>query len=52
MKRNAIILVAGKSTRFAPFTYVCPKGLFGVKGEHLIKRQIKQLIAAGCQVLG
>lgn len=52
MKRNAIIFAAGKSTRFAPFTYECPKGLFGVKGKYLIKRQIKQMIAAGCQVLG
>lgn len=52
MKRNAIILAAGKSTRFTPFTYEHPKDLFEVKGEYLIKRQIKQMIAAGCQVLG
>lgn len=45
--RNAIILAAGKSTRFAPFTYERPKGLFRVKGEYLIERQIKQLIEAG-----
>lgn len=44
MKRNAIILAAGKSTRFTPFTYERPKGLFGVKGEYLIKRQIKQIL--------
>lgn len=25
---NAIILAAGKSTRFAPFTYERPKGLW------------------------
>lgn len=31
MKRNAIILAAGKSNRFAPFTYEKPKGLFEVK---------------------
>lgn len=43
---NAIILAAGKSTRFAPFTYERPKGLFRVKGEILIERQIKQLIDA------
>lgn len=47
MERNAIILAAGKSTRFAPFTYERPKGLFRVKGEYLIERQIKQLKEAG-----
>ena len=45
--KNAIILAAGKSSRFAPFTYERPKGLFRVKGEFLIERQIKQFIAAG-----
>lgn len=30
--RNAIILAAGKSKRFAPFTYEKPKGLFCVRG--------------------
>ena len=44
---NVIILAAGKSTRFAPFTYEKPKGLFRVKGEILIERQIEQLIEAG-----
>lgn len=43
---NAIILAAGKSSRFAPFTYEKPKGLFRVKGEILIERQINQLLAA------
>ena len=47
MISNAIILAAGKSTRFAPFTYERPKGLFRVKGEYLIERQINQLIDAG-----
>ena len=47
MKKNAIILAAGKSSRFAPFTYEKPKGLFRVKGEILIERQIEQLIEAG-----
>lgn len=47
MIRNAIILAAGKSTRFAPFTYEKPKGLFCVRGEILIERQINQLIEAG-----
>ena len=46
VKRNAIILAAGKSNRFAPFTYEKPKGLFRVKGEVLIERQIEQLKAA------
>ena len=45
--RNAIILAAGKSTRFAPFTYERPKGMFRVKGEFLIERQIKQMIESG-----
>ncbi|WP_031553313.1 NTP transferase domain-containing protein [Oribacterium sp. FC2011] len=45
--RNAVILAAGKSSRFAPFTYEKPKGLFRVKGEILIERQIEQLIEAG-----
>ena len=47
IKRNAIILAAGKSSRFAPFTYERPKGLFRVKGEILIERQIEQLREAG-----
>jgi len=47
MKKNAIILAAGKSNRFAPFTYERPKGLFKVKGEVLIERQIEQLKEAG-----
>jgi len=47
MKRNAIILAAGKSNRFAPFTYERPKGLFRVKNEVLIERQIRQLVEAG-----
>lgn len=45
--KNAIILAAGKSARFAPFTYEKPKGLFCVKGEILIERQIEQLKSAG-----
>lgn len=47
MTSNAIILAAGKSNRFAPFTYEKPKGLFCVKGEILIERQIQQLQDAG-----
>ncbi|MCI9250378.1 MAG: phosphotransferase [Lachnospiraceae bacterium] len=49
MKKNAIILAAGKSSRFAPFTYEKPKGLFRVKGEILIERQIEQLQSAGIE---
>lgn len=45
--KNAIILAAGKSDRFEPFTYEKPKGLFRVKGEILIERQIVQLKDAG-----
>ena len=47
MNKNAIILAAGKSNRFAPFTYEKPKGLFRVKGDILIERQIEQLKKAG-----
>ena len=47
MRKNAIILAAGKSNRFVPFTYERPKGLFRVKGEILIERQIEQLKEAG-----
>lgn len=49
MKKNAIILAAGASNKFAPFTYEKPKGLFRVRGEVLIERQIEQLLAAGIQ---
>ena len=49
MKRNAIILAAGKSDSLAPFTYEKPKGLFIVKNEILIERQIEQLIEAGIE---
>lgn len=47
MQKNAIILAAGKSNKFAPFTYERPKGMFRIKGEILIERQIEQLRAAG-----
>lgn len=47
--KNAIILAAGKSSRFAPFTYEKPKGLFRVKGEILVERQIEQLKEAGIE---
>lgn len=44
---NAVILAAGASTRFIPLSLEQPKGLFEVKGEKLIERQIQQLQAAG-----
>lgn len=45
--RNAIIMAAGMSSRFAPLTYEKPKGLMKVRGEILIERQIRQLMEAG-----
>ncbi|MDD7369380.1 MAG: NTP transferase domain-containing protein [Berryella intestinalis] len=44
---NAIILAAGKSTRFVPLNFEKPKGLLEVKGERLIERQIRQLREKG-----
>ena len=44
---NAVILAAGASTRFVPLSLEQPKGLFEVKGEKLIERQIRQLQEAG-----
>lgn len=45
--RNAVILAAGLSSRFAPISYERPKGTLKVKGEILIERQIRQLREAG-----
>lgn len=45
--KNAIVLAAGMSTRFVPFSYEKPKGLTVVKGEVLIERQLRQLKEAG-----
>lgn len=47
IKRNAIIMAAGTSSRFVPLSNECPKGLLMVKGEILIERQIRQLNEAG-----
>ena len=47
--QNAVVLAAGMSTRFIPFSYERPKGLTVVKGEVLIERQIRQLQQAGVQ---
>ena len=44
---NAVILAAGASTRFIPLSLERPKGLYEVKGERLIERQIQQLQQAG-----
>ena len=45
--KNAIIMAAGTSSRFAPLSYEKHKALIEVKGEILIERQIKQLKEAG-----
>ena len=47
--QNAIVLAAGMSTRFVPFSYEKPKGLTVVKGEVLVERQIRQLREAGIE---
>lgn len=44
---NAVIMAAGFASRCAPLSYERPKGLFRVRGEVLIERQIRQLQAAG-----
>ena len=44
---NAIIMAAGYSARCMPLSNVMPKGLFRVKGEILIEREIEQLQSAG-----
>ena len=40
---NAIIMAAGYSARCMPLSNILPKGLFRVKGEILIEREIRQL---------
>lgn len=45
--RNAVIMAAGLSTRFAPVSYERPKGVLKVRGEILVERQIRQLQEAG-----
>ncbi|MBR2835349.1 MAG: NTP transferase domain-containing protein [Coriobacteriales bacterium] len=44
---NAVILAAGSATRFIPLSLEQPKGLYEVRGEKLIERQIQQLHEAG-----
>lgn len=45
--KNAVIMAAGLSSRFAPISYEKPKGLLTVRGEVLVERQIRQLKEAG-----
>lgn len=44
---SAVILAAGSATRFIPLSLEQPKGLYEVRGERLIERQILQLREAG-----
>lgn len=44
---NAIIMAAGFGLRSLPLSRVVPKGLYKVRGEILIERQIKQLKEVG-----
>lgn len=44
---NAIIMAAGCSARCMPLSNIMPKGLFQVKGEVLIEREIRQLLESG-----
>ncbi len=46
---NAVIMAAGFASRCAPLSYERPKGLFRVRGEVLIERQIRQLQEAGIE---
>ncbi len=49
VRRNAVILAAGTSSRFVPLSEEIPKGLLEVRGEILIERQIRQLMEAGVE---
>lgn len=44
---NAIIMAAGFGLRSLPLSRIVPKGLYEIKGEILIERQIRQLKEAG-----
>ena len=46
---NAVILAAGSASRFIPLSLEQPKGLYEVRGERLIERQIQQLRDAGIE---
>ena len=47
--QGAVILAAGAATRFIPLSLEQPKGLYEVRGERLIERQIRQLKDAGIE---
>ena len=49
--QNAIILAAGMGSRMIPITYEKPKGLVEVRGETMVERQIKQLLASGVEII-
>ena len=44
---NAIIMAAGRSSRCLPLSEIIPKGLFRIKGEIMLEREIEQLKQAG-----
>lgn len=46
---NAIIMAAGFGLRSLPLSRFVPKGLYEIKGEVLIERQIRQLMEAGIE---
>lgn len=47
--KQAVIMAAGLSSRFAPISYEQPKALIRVRDEVLIERQIRQLKEAGIE---
>ena len=44
---NAIIMAAGRSRRCMPLSNYLPKGLFEIRGDTMVERQIKQMHDAG-----
>lgn len=48
---SAIIMAAGISSRCLPFSKIIPKGLFEIKGEVLLERQIRQMQSAGINTI-
>lgn len=46
---NAIIMAAGRSRRCMPLSNYLPKGLFEIKGDTMVERQLKQLKDAGIE---
>lgn len=45
--KNAVIMAAGLSSRLAPLSYECPKGIIPINGEGMVERQVRQLREAG-----